>query len=163
AWMVLLVAYLGLALFWPDGSRRGVATYFAVQTPLLAVLTISSYGFASLAGMVLMSQVGLALPRPAGAADLAILAGGGRGGSGPVAPNESAHVSWALNHAAACVFVWAFTEVAVREREARVEVEQLSREVQELAAERERNRLAREIHDGVGHYLTVVHVQIEAA
>jgi signal transduction histidine kinase len=33
----------------------------------------------------------------------------------------------------------------------------------ELATTRERNRLAREIHDGVGHYLTVINVQIEAA
>lgn len=33
----------------------------------------------------------------------------------------------------------------------------------ELAITRERNRLAREIHDGVGHYLTVINVQLEAA
>ncbi len=33
----------------------------------------------------------------------------------------------------------------------------------ELATTRERNRLAREIHDGVGHYLTVINVQLEAA
>lgn len=32
-----------------------------------------------------------------------------------------------------------------------------------LATTRERNRLAREIHDGVGHYLTVINVQLEAA
>src|SRR5262249_1335404 len=35
--------------------------------------------------------------------------------------------------------------------------------VEELAATRERNRLARDIHDGLGHYLTVVNVQIGAA
>jgi signal transduction histidine kinase len=33
----------------------------------------------------------------------------------------------------------------------------------ELATTRERNRLAREIHDGVGHYLTVIKVQLDAA
>ncbi len=33
----------------------------------------------------------------------------------------------------------------------------------ELAASRERNRMAREIHDSVGHHLTVVSVQLEAA
>jgi signal transduction histidine kinase len=32
-----------------------------------------------------------------------------------------------------------------------------------MATIQERNRLAREIHDNVGHYLTVVNVQIEAA
>jgi signal transduction histidine kinase len=36
-------------------------------------------------------------------------------------------------------------------------------QVEELAATQERNRLAREIHDNLGHYLTIVNVQIEAA
>lgn len=36
-------------------------------------------------------------------------------------------------------------------------------QAEELATTRERNRLAREIHDGVGHYLTVINVQVEAA
>lgn len=36
-------------------------------------------------------------------------------------------------------------------------------QTEELATTRERNRLAREIHDGVGHYLTVINVQAEAA
>jgi signal transduction histidine kinase len=38
-----------------------------------------------------------------------------------------------------------------------------SAEVAQLAAANERNRLAREIHDTLGHYLTVIHVQLEAA
>lgn len=75
------------------------------------------------------------------------------------------------------VFVVVFTQIAVNEREARAEVERLAAElseanlklreyasqVEELATARERNRLAREIHDSLGHYLTVVNVQIEAA
>jgi signal transduction histidine kinase len=36
-------------------------------------------------------------------------------------------------------------------------------QAEELATTRERNRLAREIHDGVGHYLTVIKVQLDAA
>lgn len=36
-------------------------------------------------------------------------------------------------------------------------------QMEELATTRERNRLAREIHDGVGHYLTVVKTQLDAA
>jgi signal transduction histidine kinase len=36
-------------------------------------------------------------------------------------------------------------------------------QVEELATAKERNRLAREIHDSIGHYLTAVHMQIEAA
>jgi signal transduction histidine kinase len=35
--------------------------------------------------------------------------------------------------------------------------------VRELATAEERNRIAREIHDSLGHYLTVVNVQLEAA
>jgi signal transduction histidine kinase len=36
-------------------------------------------------------------------------------------------------------------------------------QAEELATTTERNRLAREIHDSLGHYLTVINVQIEAA
>lgn len=36
-------------------------------------------------------------------------------------------------------------------------------EVEELAAARERNRIAREIHDTLGHYLTILAVQLETA
>lgn len=64
---------------------------------------------------------------------------------------------------AAVVFVVVYVGVAAREREARVRVEKLSAEVAQLAAANERNRLAREIHDTLGHYLTVIHVQLEAA
>jgi len=64
---------------------------------------------------------------------------------------------------AAVVFVVVYVGVAAREREARLRVEKLSVEVAQLAAANERNRLAREIHDTLGHYLTVIHVQLEAA
>ncbi len=64
---------------------------------------------------------------------------------------------------AAVVFVVVYVGVAAREREARQRVERLSAEVAQLAAANERNRLAREIHDTLGHYLTVIHVQLEAA
>ena len=64
---------------------------------------------------------------------------------------------------AAVVFVVVYVGVAAREREARRRVESLSAEVAELAAANERNRMAREIHDTLGHYLTVIHVQLEAA
>jgi signal transduction histidine kinase len=77
----------------------------------------------------------------------------------------------------AIFFVAIFTRLAVRERQARQEVELLAVELQmanhklseyaarveELAIIQERNRMAREIHDSLGHYLTVVNVQIGAA
>jgi signal transduction histidine kinase len=78
---------------------------------------------------------------------------------------------------AALVFVVVFTQLTVEQEKGRHEVERLAQElevanrqlreyavqVEELAITRERNRLAREIHDGVGHYLTTVFMQIQAA
>lgn len=78
---------------------------------------------------------------------------------------------------AGLVFIVVFTQVAVGEEKARKEVERLlielqetnrqlseySLKVEELAVAEERNRLAREIHDGLGHYLTTVNMQIQAA
>jgi signal transduction histidine kinase len=68
-------------------------------------------------------------------------------------------------------------QMRVNEHHAREKAEALSRQLEianrqlieyatqaeELAATQERNRLAREIHDDLGHYLTIVNVQIEAA
>src|SRR5215510_8357385 len=76
----------------------------------------------------------------------------------------------ALAYGTGIVFVVVFTRIAASEREARAslaEANSLLREnaaqVEELAVTKERNRLAREIHDSLGHYLTVVNVQIGAA
>jgi signal transduction histidine kinase len=82
-----------------------------------------------------------------------------------------------LSIGAAMVFTLIFTSIAIRESLARSEVQRLATDlrqvnqrlaayaaqVEELATMRERNRVAREIHDNLGHYLTVVNVQIEAA
>lgn len=78
---------------------------------------------------------------------------------------------------AALVFVVVFSQMSVEQEKARTEVERLAHELEEanqqlrqyavqaeeLAITRERNRLAREIHDGVGHYLTTIFMQIQAA
>src|ERR1044071_1722500 len=79
-------------------------------------------------------------------------------------------IAIALMYGTGIVFVVVFTRVAASEREARTalaEANQLLRDhaaqVEELATTKERNRLAREIHDSLGHYLTVVNVQIGAA
>lgn len=79
-------------------------------------------------------------------------------------------IAIALIYGTGIVFVVVFTRVAASEREARTalaEANQLLRDhavqVEDLATTKERNRLAREIHDSLGHYLTVVNVQIGAA
>lgn len=61
------------------------------------------------------------------------------------------------------VFAILIGKLIVHEREMRQQMRRYAVEVEELATTRERNRIARDIHDSVGHYLTVVNVQIEAA
>lgn len=77
----------------------------------------------------------------------------------------------------ACIFVFAFSVVARWQDEQRKRAEALvaqleeaqaqlrtyAHEVEELSATRERNRIAREIHDTLGHYLTILAVQLETA
>jgi len=89
---------------------------------------------------------------------------------------ESA-IYFAISVAPAILFVVVFTNLGVNERKARLKAEELTVDleaanqqlseyaiqVEELATIEERNRLAREIHDNLGHYLTVVNVQIGAA
>lgn len=53
--------------------------------------------------------------------------------------------------------------IALRLEAANAELAAHSLQAEELAAARERSRLAREVHDLIGHHLTVVRVQLEAA
>jgi len=53
--------------------------------------------------------------------------------------------------------------IALQLAEANSELAAHALQAEELAAARERSRLAREIHDLIGHHLTVVRVQLEAA
>ena len=80
-----------------------------------------------------------------------------------------------IGYAAGYVFIVIFTRIAIREREAREELQILyqqlertkdelaeySTQVAKLATLRERNRLARDVHDSLGHYLTVINVRLE--
>lgn len=75
------------------------------------------------------------------------------------------------------VFILVFTQMAVSEEQARHEIQNLVEELgaanrklreyalqaEDLAISKERNRLAREIHDGLGHHLTALNMQIKAA
>lgn len=82
-----------------------------------------------------------------------------------------------LTFTTAFVFVIAFARITRSAEIAQKNAEQLAQQLadanqqlgnyavqaEELATIQERNRLAREIHDNLGHYLTVVNVQIKAA
>jgi signal transduction histidine kinase len=83
----------------------------------------------------------------------------------------------AASFLAAAAFVIVFSRLLVRERAAATRIERLAAEleaknrqlhsyaekIQELATAQERTRIAREIHDGLGHYLTGAHVHLETA
>lgn len=74
-------------------------------------------------------------------------------------------------------FIVSFTQMVINEERSRIEIEGLvkdleatneqlklyANQVEELTLTRERNRIAREIHDGLGHYLTTISMQIKAA
>ncbi|HEX2317158.1 MAG TPA: histidine kinase [Thermomonospora sp.] len=53
--------------------------------------------------------------------------------------------------------------VAQGEQRARTRLERTLGQIAELSAARERNRLAREIHDSLGHHLTAIGIQLEKA
>jgi len=70
----------------------------------------------------------------------------------------------------ALVFVMLCSELLVRERQARValdeahaQLREYAMQVEQLATIQERARLAREVHDSLGHHLTAIHVHLEAA
>jgi signal transduction histidine kinase len=54
------------------------------------------------------------------------------------------------------------TRLLHRERQTRLELALANAQLAELATTQERNRVARDIHDGLGHHLTTVQMQIRA-
>ncbi len=82
-----------------------------------------------------------------------------------------------LSFLAGQLFIVIFTQLAVDEERARLRLQKMADDllkaneqlrdyaakVEELTLSKERNRLAREIHDGLGHALTTIHMQIQAA
>jgi signal transduction histidine kinase len=61
------------------------------------------------------------------------------------------------------VFVLLFGNIWVEEQKSRQKAERLTQQVETLATDLERNRIARDIHDTLGHSLTSLDVQIELA
>ena len=143
---------------------RGCAFYLGGQGGLLAAIIWTSRlsGETSLCAYPLVcATMALLNPAPAAAGVAAIygmiLAVEGHFyGIGEVG-------HWAISMIPSFGFVVIFTRIALRERAARARAEALSAEVERMAVIQERNRLAREIHDSLGHFLTTIHVQLEAA
>lgn len=167
---ILGIAYILLGIYGYSYSARSNnlywhLIYFAIQIPLGAAIVYLGKG-AGFNAMVLVPLVGHAvvlLPVRWGyIVEGAIIAG-------YLVSVRAFSSSWMDVWTgfpvffAALVFVAVFTQMAVDEEKARKEVERLLVELEDLTITRERNRLAREIHDGLGHYLTTVNMQIQAA
>jgi len=139
--------------------------YFAIQIPIGAVIVYLTRGagFNALVMLPLAAHAVILLPERWGYLSNAMIAvsytvavmaySGNKGDVWTVLPPFFAGL----------IFVIIFTQTAVEEEKARKEVERLAGELEELTVTRERNRLAREIHDGLGHYLTTIYMQIQAA
>jgi signal transduction histidine kinase len=166
----LLTALSALGFPWIDrqdpSRRRALAVgYLVVQLPLAVVLFALSAGVGStLLLLVLVSQSVLLLPLPAAAVVTA------------AAPLVHVGMGWGdalrngLGTLAAAVFTAVVTELLRREQRSRAELADANArlrgyaaQAEELATTRERNRVARDIHDGLGHHLTVVQMQVQAA
>jgi signal transduction histidine kinase len=167
--------------FWNDECEVSLVQrlcYVAVQLPIAtAILFLSPVpGNVGLLVLPLVSQVFFMLPWVLSALFSALL-------YVITLAHIAAPYGWkeamnsSISFLAAFVFVIAFSIVGSREASAREEAEALSArleeangklrdaaaQAEELAVARERNRLAREIHDGLGHYLTTIAVQLEVA
>jgi signal transduction histidine kinase len=119
---------------------------------------------ATLLLLVLVSQSYLLLPLPAAVIVTATV------------PLVHLGMSWAdglrsaLGTLGAAIFTAVVTELLKREQRARGELAEANdrlrgyaAQAEQLATTQERNRVARDIHDGLGHHLTVVQMQIQAA
>jgi signal transduction histidine kinase len=180
--VVFGAAYLALGLAGPDfcaGRPGRLAAYFGAE---LALSTAMLY-LSSVVGAMWL------LPLPVVGQGASVLPRRGTTLVGGLVVLSFMAVLWAhgvsmasvvqagMSMLAGVIFVAFFTELAVAEQRARIEVERLNAELEtaneklrayaaqaeELATTRERNRLAREIHDSLGHYLTVINVQLAAA
>lgn len=160
-----------------SGARRRLALYFAGQALLLAAIFALTglRGMSVLAAFPLAGQAVFLLPAAwafpyVAALYASTLAGAIRAGASD-APMAAATLF------AGFAFVVVFTRLARREKQTRIDAERLSAELAEantrlraqaehieaLASARERNRVAREIHDSLGHSLTTLAVRLEAA
>ena len=174
-WMLYLIGVVLFALLADRTTRcensalRQVLLLLIGQMALLVVLTVlSDYYFLTM--MLSLCTVSLAQSnlskRQAISFDVILLVIIALTAS--IGLNPSAGLQILLALGAGFIFIVVFTRLAQSERHAREQLEKANTQLAEYAAQvaqlatiRERNRLAREVHDTLGHYLTVINVQLE--
>jgi signal transduction histidine kinase len=175
--LYLIAGTYGFAFCKRQGSRRFAGPYLSIQIILAAtIIYLLPNAGAFLILLPLAGQSFILLPRSWAVVFCLLLM-----------TMMAVPVAWTIGLAAAVVaaafflagmvLVVTFTLMAENEANSRRQVERLAAELSEanqrlteyasqtaeLATLRERSRLAREIHDSLGHYLTVVNVLLEAA
>jgi signal transduction histidine kinase len=164
--LLAIVAYVWIDRQASPRRHRLALVYVALMLPLGYLLFgVAGAGVGvTLLLMVLVSQSVLLLPLPAAFAVTAVV------------PLFHIGMAWGdglrsgLGTLAAAAFTAVVTELLRREQRARVELADANvrlrgyaAQAEELATTQERNRVARDIHDGLGHHLTVVQMQVQAA
>jgi signal transduction histidine kinase len=174
----VLLGLRGYELTWRIHPLVGPLAYFVVESALAGVIIYLSEAAGLMALLVLpiTSQAAGDMPRRWTVAVSALALAALAVPVGLIA-DWIAALGAAASLLVGVVFTVVFTEIAASEARARREVERLAVELREanqrlrayaaqaeaVATIKERNRLAREIHDTLGHHLTAVNVQLEAA
>ncbi|MEQ0564010.1 sensor histidine kinase [Amycolatopsis sp. NEAU-NG30] len=164
----VFTAFATLGFGWVRGRGRigWPAGYVAVQLPLAFVIFSLNPGVgATLFLVVLVSQcVLLRLPLPVVALVIAVIPLVHLGMSLGEGLREG------LGTLVSVLFAAVITELLLREQRSRTELAEAHAKLRDYAAQaerlataQERNRVARDIHDGLGHSLTVVQMQVKAA
>ena len=181
-WIALICGAIYLFLLIKGESfvdQFGIVAYFATQLPLVIVIQFLLFESPTI-WLINMPLVGIIVETVQGfwkwflylflLSILTVSVGIQTG-------NWRSAILFTFYFAPALIFVVIFVRLTHAADEARVKAEELTADLEvanrqlgayamqaeELATTKERNRIAREIHDNLGHYLTVVNVQIKAA
>jgi signal transduction histidine kinase len=140
-----------------DGVLNGftVLTYFVLLKACLLLPRRDVIGMAVISGVLLL--IGTAIRSPAAFAIIR------QQGIEAFLDEGNLLVRVAIAYFSSCIFVILPGFALVEEQRSRRRAEQLSQQVETLAADLERSRIARDIHDALGHSLTTLDVQLELA
>lgn len=161
------VAWSVVGYRWAQRRGRGAAVGYLLVALVLGFATFDAAGAgvgSTLLLLVVVVQAVVLLPL-AWAVVVALLVPFVHVGM-PMADGLRQVVATAL----ACAFAFVLAALHLREQQARSDLAvanarllELGAQTEELATMRERTRVARDIHDGLGHHLTVVGMQVQAA
>jgi len=174
----ILLGTFGFEWIEQQDDRRWYIPYFVVQIALVITAVAISPYFAQLWLMVLplVSHAVMVVPSRWTPVVIVVTIGYFVFPSGILTETRD-NMGNFLGISSGVIFVGFFTHVMAQAERARKQVQRMAQrleglnqqlreyavQAEELATTKERNRLAREIHDSLGHYLTVINVQLEAA